>query len=83
MPPGCDHAVNVRLNDRSFIVEFNEVGEILRIKERKQLFNHGPEMSYYNVSYWVPSSHPLGTGNTLPKRIIAAARAKMAFDATP
>lgn len=88
MRHGCDHAIHVRFDDRHFIVEYDEDGNVLRIKERKQ-YDHGPGISgTYNASYWVASSHVLGSGNTMPKRILAAATAKRAAedrnsDATP
>lgn len=77
MRHGCDFSVHVQLERRHFIVEFDEDSEVLRIKERKN-YDYGPGMSgVYNASYWVASSHVLGTGNTMPKRIIAAARNKL------
>ena len=83
MPRGCDHDVHVRIvhkeRARHFIVEFNADGEVLRIKERrmKDYAPMGVPIGEYNATYWVATSHVLGTGNTLPKRIIAAARAKL------
>ena len=80
MPRGCDHAVHVQIEVRGrlrhFIVEFNADGDVLRIKERKP--KEHPCLGVYDASWWVATSHVLGTGNTLPKRVIAAARAKMA-----
>lgn len=76
--PGCDYAVHVHLEDRHFIVEYSADGDVLRIKERKY-----KEPSFlrvgglYTVSYWKAGTHPLGTSNTIPKRIIAAALAKI------
>ncbi len=83
---GCDHAVHVKMHERHFIVEFNEVDEVLRIKERKR--KEHPQVGVYDVSWWVAACHPWGSGNTMPKRIAAAAKAKWdvenrAFDATP
>lgn len=78
MPRGCDYAVHVEVYDprttrkRYFIVEFNSDCEVLRIKERPG--NGKP------VSWWVASSHALGTGDTLPKRVISAARQKLAAE---
>lgn len=84
MLPGCDHSVHVRLENRHFIVEYNADGEVLRIKERKPktYAPRGVSIGVYDVSWWVPSSHPLGIGNTLPKRVIAAAEAGI-NDAAP
>lgn len=93
MPRGCDHAVHVKLKverpvvpsletltvrqhvERHFIVEFNADGDVLRIKERKK--KEPPQIGVYDASWWVAGSHPLGTGDTLPKRVIAAALAKL------
>ena len=70
MPRGCDHAVRVRFEDRHFIVEYGADGNVLRIKERKPCpWKRGD----YDHSWWTATCHPLGNGNTLPKRIIAAA----------
>lgn len=98
MPRGCDHVVHVHLDVvrkgtvtiRHFVVEFNEDGEALRIKERKPktYTPRGVSIGVCDVSWWVRTSHPLGSGDTLPKRVIEAARAKMvsedaARNATP
>lgn len=102
MPRGCDHSVHVHLEVkksvcmqgqpprtgvRHFIVEYDADGIVLRIKERKE-FDYGFTSGVYNAPYWKSGTHALGIGNTLPKRIIAAAEAKMAaenkaYDATP
>jgi hypothetical protein len=90
MPRGCDHSVHVHLENRRFIVEYNEVGDVLRIKERKPV-PYAPPNSKPNVcdvSWWVATSHPLGIGMTLPKRVILAAEMKKAaedkaYDAAP
>lgn len=75
MRHGCARAVHVQLEDRHFIVEYNSDDDVLRIKER----NHGPGLSgTYNASYWVASSHVLGSGDTLPKRILRIAKEKHA-----
>lgn len=74
MPRGCDYAVHVQLEGRYFIAEFDADGNALRIKERKQ--KQLPTIGVYDASWWVASSHALGTKNTLPKRIIAAAHVK-------
>lgn len=84
MPRGCDHAVHVEVYDprttrkRYFIVEFNSDCEVLRIKERKP--KEKPQLGVYYAAWWVASSHALGTGDTLPKRVISAARQKLAAE---
>ena len=95
MPRGCDYSVHVRIQVvnpekkargrqpraglRHFIVEFDADGEVLRIKERKQMLP--PQSGVYNHPWWKAGTHPLGV---LPRQIIAAARAaKGAVDATP
>lgn len=78
MPRGCDHDTHVRLSGRYFIVEYNADGNVLRIKERKakSYAPRGVSIGVFDASWWVATSHPLGTGDTLPKRVIAAAHAK-------
>lgn len=78
MARGCDHAVRVHVDDRHFIVEFNADGEVLRIKERRLYAKGTLYEAWCQASYWVASSHSLGTRDTRPKRIIAAAREKHA-----
>lgn len=81
-PRKADHVTHVHLEDakrgkdRHFIVEYDTDGAVLCIKERKQ--KEKPQVGVYDTSYWVARSHPLGTGDTMPKRIIAAALAKHA-----
>lgn len=72
MPRGCASAVHVHLKGRHFIVEYDAAGEVLRIKERKQK-SEPYLIGVYDASWWTASSHPLGSGDTLPKRIIVAA----------
>jgi hypothetical protein len=101
MPRGCDYSVRIdvdvsempglagrqpRTGLRKFIVEFDSDGEVLRIKEVKQL--QPPSIGIYHAQFWKAGTHALGNGDTLPKRVIAAAAAKMAAedgnaDATP
>lgn len=92
MPPRghrrCDYAVHVRLENRHFIVEYGADGDVQRIKERKTCFPGEHWECIADKSWWVPTSHPLGTGNTMPKRVIAATLAKttaedLAHNATP
>lgn len=75
----CDHSVRVTVDERKFVVEFGPDGDVLRIKERMTLVTFGVDHAYL-TSYWVASSHSLGKKNTMPKRIIAAAREKMAAE---
>lgn len=77
MRPGCAVSVHIQMGHRYFVVEFDANDEVLRIKERKA--KEHPQLGVYNASWWVASSHPLGTGNTLPKRIIQAARANLVY----
>lgn len=68
--------VRVQLDARTFIVEFESADKVLRIKERMTYELFSIEKVYLR-SYWVASSHSLGKGDTLPKRVIEAARAKL------
>lgn len=52
---------------RTFVVDFNTLNEVLRIKERKRTGM---------VTRYVPSSHDME--KPLPLRIVAAARTRMA-----
>lgn len=69
-------SVHVEIDGRRFIVEWSANGEVRRIKERKLLPE--PQIGVFDSSYWDVRHHELGKGNTLPKRIIAAASAKLA-----
>jgi hypothetical protein len=101
---GCDYSVRIELRVgehsgvgagmpprtglRKFIVEYDADGEVLRIKEIRQLPPLYGVARVYHASYWKASTHALGNGDTLPKRIIAAARAKLdaeerSINATP
>lgn len=64
----------VRVDGRTFIVDFDDAGEPLRIKERKK-YGAYPLDGWYNAPYWHAKHHVLGGPNTLPVRILAAARA--------
>jgi hypothetical protein len=64
----------VTIDGRKFIVDFDENGEPLRIKERKTYEAGRPWERLYNASYWDAKHHSLGGPDTLPVRIIAAAR---------
>lgn len=94
----CDYAVRVtmdvtpsggrgkrrRTGPRSFIVEYNADGEVLRIKEIRKL--EGPYVvGVYHQPYFRAGTHAL---RGLPVEIIAAANAKiraeqLGADATP
>lgn len=82
-----DHKITVKLEGRTFIVHYDADGNVLRINERKTyILFKVPKV--FDVSYWSAKSHVLGTKLTMPKRIIEAARQKMAaedrsIDATP
>lgn len=67
--------VRVDHNGRRFYVEFVN-NEAVRINERKTYKFFGVEQVYMRT-YWVASSHSLGKGNTIPKRVIEAAKAKL------
>lgn len=64
----------VTVDDRRFIVDFDEQGEAVRIKERKK-FGIYPLDGWYNAPYWSAKHHKIGSPKTLPARIIAAAKA--------
>jgi hypothetical protein len=71
-----DYAVHVHLWERHFVVEYDADGVVLRIKERK-IYQPGTYMArVYDASWWSAKSHVLGSGNTMPKQVIAAAEAK-------
>lgn len=71
--------VTINLDDRRFIVFFDDHGEPLRIKERKRIHPDHPYLtSVYDYPYWHAKHHKLGGPTTLPVRILAAARELMA-----
>lgn len=68
---------------RKFIVEYDADGNVLRVKEIKET-----AAATRHQNYWKAGTHPLGNGDTLIKRILAAAAAKRtaedrSIDATP
>lgn len=67
-------SVRADVDGRRFTVFFDAQNEAVRIVERK-LYNHPPLVGFYNSVYWSAKHHALGKGDTLPKRIIAAANA--------
>jgi hypothetical protein len=72
---------HVHIDEREFIVHYGDDGNVLRIYERKTYVHYGVRKTW-NACYWFAKSHVLGSGNTMPKRVIAAARYKMVEDAT-
>lgn len=64
----------VTVDGRKFIVDFNEAGEPVRIKERKTHGTGKPWECLYNAPYWNAKHHKLGGPDTLPMRILAAAK---------
>lgn len=68
--------VRVDYGGRRFSVLFDERGAPLRVKERKKC-EHPILGHWYSVSYWSAAHHSLGKGDTLVKRIINAAKAKL------
>lgn len=67
--------VRVQIDGRNFIAEFDQDGNPLRIKERKDL--KPPAIGIYEISYWVASSHKMGKQNSISYKVIAAAREKL------
>ena len=65
--------IHVRLNDRHFLVDFDNTDRACRIKERKA---KSDLRGVYDVVYWQRGRHILGNSNAMPKRIIAVAQAK-------
>lgn len=66
-------SVRADVNGRRFTVVFDAQNNPVRITERKT-YNHEGLTGFYTAVYWNAKHHALGMGNTLPKRIIAAAR---------
>lgn len=75
---GCAYKTIVKLENRTFIVEYDDDGNVLRIKERKN--KQPPMIGVYEASWWTAKSHVLGAGLTMPKRVIEMARQKMAAE---
>lgn len=74
-----DHKTHVEIDGRKFVVHYDSDGEVLRIYERKTYKHFGVER-VAESSYWFAKSHVLGSGLTMPKRIIEKARQKMAAE---
>lgn len=68
--------VTVHVEDRLFVVYFNDAGGAVRIVERKTVKRFSVDL-VYNVIYWSAKHHAIGKKNTLPKQIIAAACATL------
>ncbi len=66
----------VILDDRKFIVTFDDDNKPLLIKERKK-YGQYPLDGWYNAPYW-HHTHKLGSAKTLPFRIIQKALNKNA-----
>lgn len=68
-------AVWVNINNRHFIVEFDDTGAPVRIKERKTLHAGHPYLEHvYNAPYWSAKHHSIGGPKTLVSRILVEAR---------
>jgi hypothetical protein len=65
--------VRAKVDGRTFTVVFDSAGTAIRICERKK-YGTPPIDGWYNAVYWSAKHHALGKGDTLPKRIIEAAR---------
>lgn len=69
-------SVWVTINNRRFIVEFDDAGEPTNIKERKTLHAGHPYLErLYNAPYWSAKHHSIGGPKTIVSRILAEARA--------
>lgn len=64
---------HVTVDGRKFVVDLDGDGKPLSIKERKLHAPGEPWECWKNASYW-HHSMKLGGENTLPRRIIAAAK---------
>lgn len=67
--------ISVEVDGRRFIVTFDGEGNCNNIKQRKIHDPGRPWEAIYHAPYWHHSAK-LGGPNTLPRRIIAAAREK-------
>lgn len=63
----------VTLEGRTFIVDFDDGGTPVRIKERK-MYGKYPLDGWYNAPYWSAKHHALGSSKTIPARVLAAAQ---------
>lgn len=64
----------VTVDDRKFIVDFDDAGQPLRIKERKKKNPGHPYLEViYDAPYWHAGHHKIGKPTSLVARILAAA----------
>lgn len=68
------HTKVARLDGRTFYVRYGANGKPLRISERKK-YGRSPIDGWYNAVYWNAKHHPIGKGDTMVKKILAAADA--------
>lgn len=66
----------IKLDDRTFIANFDEYGKPLNIKERKVYAPGKPYESLHDSPYWHHSAK-LGGPFTRPNRILREARKKL------
>ncbi|MFA5898836.1 MAG: hypothetical protein WC829_06950 [Hyphomicrobium sp.] len=65
----------VTLGTRRFLVDFDDAGEPVRIKERKVLHAGHPYLEHiYNAPYWSAKHHGIGGPKTLVSRILEEAK---------
>ena len=64
----------VTVNNRRFLVDFDDAGQPVRIKERKVLHAGHPYLEHiYNAPYWSAKHHGIGGPKTLVARILEEA----------
>ena len=69
--------VRIKIDDRLFIVVFDDSGRPDRIKEEK-IYGRGEFYEHiYHSTYWSSKHHKLGSAKTLPSRIIELASKKL------
>lgn len=65
----------VSVGSRKFIVDFDDAGEPIRIKERKVLHAGHPYLEHiYNAPYWHAKHHKKGRASSMVSRVIEAAQ---------
>ena len=72
--------VHVKVDDRKFVVRFDQHGDPTSIKQIKVSSPGRPWEALYAAPYWHHSA-PLGGPNTMPSRVVAAAREKLRAEA--
>lgn len=66
----------VTVNNRRFLVDFDDEGKPVRIKERKVWHAGHPYLEHiYNAPYWSAKHQGIGGPKTLVARILEAAKA--------